>query len=117
MRNRRNTGAHHTSGDKREEKQQKPNQLLKNLSFQRVLQKREETKDNQNEEEETESENEEDESEEEHTCEVCRNCTKRENQLFCTSLAETLDRLDWRKQRIAKIKFQAILYDLEYDRI
>ena len=60
---------------------------------------------------------EDEDEEEQHSCKVCRNCTKRENQLFCTSLAETLDRLDWRKQRIAKIKFQEILYDLEYDRI
>ena len=48
---------------------------------------------------------------EDHDCQACRNCTKRENVLFCTSLAETLDRLDWRKQRIAKIRFQEILYE------
>ena len=57
----------------------------------------------------------EEEQQHSYRCTHYPKCIKRENELFCASLVDTLDRLDSRKQRLAKVKFQQILYDLEYN--
>ena len=38
-----------------------------------------------------------------------------ENELYCASLVTTIDRLDPKKQRLAKIRIQQLLFELEYD--
>lgn len=50
-----------------------------------------------------------------YRCKLYTPCVKRENELFCISLVDTLDRLESRKQRLAKVKIQQVLYDLEYN--